>query len=85
WPKMTGRMLNETLGKVTFWLLFLGFNMTFLIQHWIGVSGMPRRYWSYLESDGVTWMNGLSSIGSALMAVAMIPFLLNLWITWRRA
>ena len=85
WPKMTGRMLNETLGKITFWLLFIGFNTTFLIQHWIGVSGLPRRYWSYLESDGITWMNEISSVGSALMAVAMIPFLLNLWITWRRA
>ncbi len=85
WPKMTGRMLNETLGRVTFWLLFIGFNTTFLIQHWIGVSGMPRRYWSYLESDGVTWMNEISTVGSALMAVAMIPFVLNLVITWRRA
>jgi cytochrome c oxidase subunit 1 len=85
WPKMTGRMLNEMLGKITFWLLFIGFNTTFLIQHWIGVSGMPRRYWSYLESDGIAWMNQISSVGSALMAVAMIPFLLNLWVTWRRA
>ena len=84
WPKLTGKMLNETLGKWTFWLLFIGFNATFLIQHWIGVSGLPRRYWSYLEEDGLTWMNQLSSVGSAIMAVAMIPFALNLVVTWRR-
>ena len=48
WPKWTGKMLNETLGKWHFWLLFIGFHTTFLIQHWIGVVGMPRRYWSYL-------------------------------------
>ncbi len=85
WPKLTGRMLNETLGKWHFWLLFLGFNITFLIQHWIGVTGMPRRYWSYLESDGVTWMNELATAGSVLMALAMLPFIWNMWITARRA
>ncbi len=47
WPKFTGRMLNERLGKVHFWLLFIGFHMTFLIQHWLGVEGMPRRYADY--------------------------------------
>jgi cytochrome c oxidase subunit 1 len=85
WPKLTGRMLNETLGKWHFWLLFIGFNVTFLIQHWIGVTGMPRRYWSYLESDGVTWMNELATTGSVLMSLAMLPFIWNLWITARRA
>lgn len=85
WPKLTGRMLNETLGKWHFWLLFLGFNITFLIQHWIGVTGMPRRYWSYLESDGVTWMNELATAGSVLMSLAMLPFIWNMWITARRA
>jgi cytochrome c oxidase subunit 1 len=85
WPKLTGRMLNETLGKWNFWLLFIGFNVTFLIQHWIGVTGMPRRYWSYLESDGVTWMNELATAGSVLMSLAMLPFIWNLWITARRA
>ena len=48
WPKMTGRMLDERLGKVHFWLLFVGFHTTFLVQHWLGVEGMPRRYADYL-------------------------------------
>jgi cytochrome c oxidase subunit 1 len=56
WPKMTGKMLNERLGKIHFWLLFVGFHVTFLIQHWLGVIGMPRRYATYLETDGFTWM-----------------------------
>src|SRR5665213_3620006 len=51
WPKWTGKMLNERLGKIHFWLLFIGFHTTFLIQHWIGVIGMPRRYATYLPSD----------------------------------
>ncbi len=84
WPKLTGRMLNETLGKWHFWLLFIGFNTTFLIQHWIGITGLPRRYYSYLADDGVTWMNQVSSLGSVIMSVAMLPFILNLWITARR-
>ena len=48
WPKMTGRMLDERLGKLHFWLLFIGFHTTFLVQHWLGVEGMPRRYADYL-------------------------------------
>jgi len=85
WPKFTGRMLNERLGKVHFWMLFIGFHMTFLIQHWAGVISMPRRYRSYLESDGVTWMNTLSSLGAVVLALSMLPFFYNVWITWRRA
>jgi cytochrome c oxidase subunit 1 len=85
WPKWTGKMLNERLGKVHFWLLFIGFHTTFLIQHWIGVEGMPRRYWSYLPSDGVTWMNQVSTVGAMILGVSMLPFLYNVWITARRA
>jgi len=81
WPKWTGKMLNETLGKWHFWLLFIGFHTTFLIQHWIGVVQMPRRYWSYLPTDGVTWMNQISTVGAMILAVSMLPFLLNVWIT----
>ena len=47
WPKITGRMLDERLGKIHFWLLFIGFHTTFLVQHWLGVEGMPRRYADY--------------------------------------
>jgi cytochrome c oxidase subunit 1 len=84
WPKWTGKMLNEPLGKVHFWMLFIGFHTTFLIQHWIGVLGGARRYWSYLEEDGLTWMNQISTIGAFLLAASMIPFFLNVFITARR-
>ena len=84
WPKWTGKMLNESLGKWHFWLLFIGFHTTFLIQHWIGVVGMPRRYWSYLPTDNVTWMNQISTIGAAILAISMLPFFLNVWVTHRR-
>ncbi|WP_166864102.1 MULTISPECIES: cytochrome c oxidase subunit I [unclassified Salinibacterium] len=85
WPKWTGKMLDERLGKIHFWLLFIGFHMTFLIQHWLGVEGMPRRYASYLAGDGFTWMNELSTVGSAILAVSLLPFFLNVWITARKA
>ena len=83
WPKFTGKMLNESLGHVHFWTPFIGFHMTFLIQHWLGVMGMPRRYATYLPEDGFTWMNQLSTVGSALLALSMIPFLLNVYLTAR--
>ena len=85
WPKFTGKMLNESLGQLHFWLLFVGFHMTFLIQHWLGVMGMPRRYATYLPEDGFTWMNQLSTVGSAILAISMIPFLLNVYLTARNA
>jgi cytochrome c oxidase subunit 1 len=85
WPKWTGKMLNERLGKWHFWLLFIGFHTTFLIQHWLGVVGMPRRYYTYSPADGFTWMNQVSSFGAMILAVSMIPFLLNVYITARKA
>jgi cytochrome c oxidase subunit 1 len=81
WPKWTGKMLNESLGKVHFWMLFIGFHTTFLIQHWIGVQGGARRYWSYLEEDGLTWMNQISTVGAMILAASMVPFFLNVMIT----
>jgi cytochrome c oxidase subunit 1 len=81
WPKMTGRMLNERLGKIHFWTLFVGFHLTFLIQHWLGIKGFPRRYSDYLATDGFTGMNMISTVGSALLALSMIPFFVNVWIT----
>ncbi len=81
WPKMTGRMLNERLGKIHFWTLFVGFHTTFLIQHWLGIKGFPRRYADYLATDGFTGMNMVSTVGSALLALSMIPFFVNVWIT----
>ncbi len=84
WPKWTGKMLNERLGKIHFWLLFVGFHTTFLIQHWLGVMGMPRRYATYQPGDGYTWMNQLSTIGAMLLGVSMLPFILNVYITARK-
>ncbi|NDE50658.1 MAG: hypothetical protein EB029_00160 [Actinobacteria bacterium] len=81
WPKMTGKMLNETLGKIHFWTLFIGFHTTFLIQHWLGIKGFPRRYADYLATDGFTFMNMVSTVGSTLLAISMIPFAINVWIT----
>ena len=85
WPKWTGKMLDERLGKIHFWVLFFGFHTTFLVQHWLGVMAMPRRYYTYLPSDGVTWGNQLSTIGAMVLGASMIPFLLNVYITSRRA
>lgn len=84
YPKMVGKMLNERLAKVHFWLLFVGFHTTFLIQHWLGVMGMPRRYYSYLASDGFGNMNLISTIGAAILAISMIPFLWNVYITAKK-
>jgi cytochrome c oxidase subunit I len=81
WPKMTGRMLNERLGKIHFWTLFIGFHTTFLVQHWLGVDGMPRRYSDYLPEDGFTLLNQVSTVGALLLAVSTLPFLWNVWQT----
>jgi cytochrome c oxidase subunit 1 len=79
WPKMTGRMLDERLGKIHFWTLFVGFHTTFLIQHWLGVIGMPRRYADYLPSDGFTIYNTISTIGAFILGASTFPFLYNVW------
>ncbi|MEU9123067.1 cytochrome c oxidase subunit I [Streptomyces sp. NPDC048506] len=83
WPKFTGRMLDERLGKIHFWTLFVGFQTTFLVQHWLGVGGMPRRYADYLAADGFTTLNTLSTIGAFLLGLSTLPFLYNVWKTMR--
>jgi cytochrome c oxidase subunit 1 len=85
WPKLTGRMLDETLGKVHFWMLFFGFHTTFLIQHWLGVDGMPRRYADYLPEDGFTRANQVSSVGAFVLGASTLVFMYNVWKTWRTA
>ncbi|MCT2060973.1 cytochrome c oxidase subunit I [Dietzia cinnamea] len=82
-PKMTGRMLDERLGKWHFWLTFIGFHTTFLVQHWLGNQGMPRRYADYLDSDGFTVLNQISSVGSFILGIAMLPFIWNIISSWR--
>ncbi|MGW9212997.1 aa3-type cytochrome oxidase subunit I [Embleya sp. NPDC055664] len=83
WPKWTGRMLDERLGRVHFWCLFVGFHTTFLVQHWLGVRGMPRRYADYPAGDGLTALNSLSSIGAFLLGASTLPFLYNVWLTYK--
>ncbi len=85
WPKWTGRMLDERLGKVHFWLLFIGFHTTFLVQHWLGVQGMARRYADYLASDGFTTLNTVSSIGAFILGASTLPFLWNVYKTAKHA
>ncbi|MCE0488038.1 cytochrome c oxidase subunit I [Ornithinimicrobium sp. EGI L100131] len=79
WPKFTGHMLDETLGKWHFWLLFIGFHGTFLVQHWLGVYGMPRRYADYMPEDDFTLLNQISTVFSFVLAVSMLPFLYAVW------
>ncbi|MFJ2774202.1 cytochrome c oxidase subunit I [Streptomyces sp. NPDC087300] len=81
WPKLTGKMLDERLGKIHFWTLFVGFHTTFLVQHWLGAEGMPRRYADYLAADGFTVLNTVSSIGAFLLGLSTLPFLYNVWKT----
>jgi cytochrome c oxidase subunit 1 len=81
WPKLTGRMLDERLGKIHFWLLFIGFHTTFLIQHWLGTLGFPRRYADYFPADGFTLMNQISSVGAFVLGASTLPFLWNVWKT----
>ncbi|MGO2574401.1 MAG: cytochrome c oxidase subunit I, partial [Corynebacterium casei] len=78
-PKMTGRMLDERLGKIHFWLTFIGFHGTFLIQHWVGNMGMPRRYADYLESDGFTVFNQISTVFSFVLGASVIPLIWNVF------
>ncbi|WP_066176328.1 cytochrome c oxidase subunit I [Bacillus marinisedimentorum] len=77
WPKMFGKMLDETIGKWTFWVFFIGFHLTFFIQHFLGLMGMPRRIWKFLPGQGLETGNFVSSIGAFLMAIGGILFLYN--------
>jgi cytochrome c oxidase subunit 1/cytochrome c oxidase subunit I+III len=77
-PKMSGRMLSERLGVWTFWLMTVGFNATFLIQHVLGFEGMPRRVYTYPDFPGWEWMNLLSTGGAFLMGVAALLLVANL-------
>jgi cytochrome c oxidase subunit I+III len=76
-PKMTGRMLNERLGTLNFWLFFAGFNLTFFPMHVLGLRGMPRRIYTYPPEMGWNSLNLLASLGAALMTLAVLVFLWN--------
>ena len=77
WPKLFGRLLDERLGKAQFWLVFVGFNLTFFPQHMLGLLGMPRRNFTYSEHGLTQAYNLLSTIGSGVMAIGMLVFVLN--------
>ncbi len=76
-PKMSGRMLSERLGRWVFVLMVLGFNLTFVIQHFLGLAGMPRRIYTYPDLPGWGWMNFVSTVGAFLMAIASVLLLWN--------
>jgi heme/copper-type cytochrome/quinol oxidase subunit 1 len=76
-PKVTGRMLNETLAKAQFWMMFIGFNLTFFPMHFLGLAGMPRRYADYQAGLGWELNNMLATIGAFLIAASILPLLWN--------
>ncbi len=77
-PKMTGRMLDERLGRWHFWLTVVGFNVTFFVQHFLGVMGMPRRVYTYADHPGWGTLNLISTIGAVILGVGMLVFVANL-------
>jgi len=82
-PKMTGRLLDERLGKIHFWTMFVGFHLTFLVHHWLGSEGMPRRYADYLPTDGFTTLHTVSTIGSFVLGASTLFFIFNAWKSYR--
>jgi cytochrome c oxidase subunit I len=78
WPKMFGRMLDERLGKVHFWLMLIGFNLTFFPMHFVGLYGMPRRTYTYPAELGFTALNQIETAGSLLLGLAFLVFLINI-------
>ncbi|MGH7275604.1 MAG: cytochrome c oxidase subunit I [Candidatus Rokuibacteriota bacterium] len=79
WPKITGRFLDERLGKVHFWVLFAGFNLAFFPQHYLGAIGMPRRIYTYAAGAGWTLWNFVSTVGAFGIALGVLLFMWNAW------
>ncbi|MDQ1402354.1 MAG: cytochrome c oxidase subunit [Actinomycetota bacterium] len=84
YPKVFGRLLDEGLGKIHFWLWFIGFNLTFGPMHLIGLQGMPRRIYTYDKALGVGWLNMMSTIGAFIIMVSVLVFLYNALVVTRR-
>ena len=84
YPKMTGRMLRDRLGKASFWFMFVGFFVTFLPQYLVGLHGMPRRIAEYSQSTGWTTLNRISTVGAYLLFIAVAIMLVNFWVSWRK-
>ena len=84
WPKMFGRLLDEGLGKVHFWLMFIGFNLTFFPMHILGLNGMPRRTYTYPKELGFEALNQLETVGSFILGLSFVVFLYNVVKTARK-
>jgi cytochrome c oxidase subunit I len=84
WPKMFGRMLNEGMGKLHFWLFFIGFHLTFFPQHFLGLMGMPRRVFTYQPGYDLEVGNLVSTVGAFLMGIGTLVFLINIIATQRK-
>ncbi|MGH7510863.1 MAG: cytochrome c oxidase subunit I [Gemmatimonadales bacterium] len=84
WPKMFGRVLDERLGQLHFWLMMIGFNLTFFPMHFLGLHGMPRRVYTYPEGLGFELMNQIETAGSFVLGLAFLVFLWNIFRTARR-
>ena len=82
-PKITGRMLDEKLGKLHAWTQLIGFHATFLVQHWLGIKGMPRRVADYGPNDGFTTLNTFSTIGAFLLGASQLIFFYNVIRSYR--
>jgi cytochrome c oxidase subunit 1/cytochrome c oxidase subunit I+III len=76
-PKMTGRLLSERLGKISFWVTFIGFNLAFFTMQILGVNGMPRRIFTYPQGLGWSWMNMLVTVGAFILAIGILLSIIN--------
>jgi cytochrome c oxidase subunit 1 len=83
-PKVAGRVLDERLGRIHFWMTLVGFHLTFFVQHILGLEGMPRRIARYVDADGWASLNRVSSLGAFLLGASTLPFLWNVWRTMKR-
>jgi len=84
WPKMFGKMLDERLGKLSFWLVLVGMNLTFFPMHFLGLLGMPRRIADYGAATGWRDLNALSTVGAAVLGLGVLPFLVAVAAALRR-
>ena len=83
WPKMSGTMLDEKLGKVHFWLMLIGFNLTFFPMHFLGLNGMPRRVYTYAAENNFGFWNLIETVGSLILGLSFVVFLVNIWRTMK--
>jgi cytochrome c oxidase subunit 1 len=82
-PMLTGKMFSERLGKIHFWLMFIGMNLTFGPMHWLGLQGMPRRTWVWFEEQGLAFWNAIVTVGAFTIALSILVFMIN-WMVSRR-